>query len=359
MHDHKPNQLQEMYPNEPVPEEVRRALFHRVQLETRRDVMEAFYLGDSLDPKRRKQLQALYNSKNGEFKQKAEASVSRGMREQWGEKPVFGQQTETQLRQVMLDRYLINSDSNAMEIAYLGRNLSSEQVQNAEQFYKKLTPEQQENFNQKAAAEYNLMWGAQTPTEQAGGRIRWLLRAEQLEQVYGNQVYRGDAKAKAQQKTQPKAQANPTQQTPQQSSLSPVASFKQKLAHNAQLRLQSNYNRLEADLKEYRNLSPNNPKWQQLRQLSQQDQQLVQLNNRLSRQISALTMKDHRETPFMSPNIMVDRTDMYPDGVVDPKIQAQIRELKTNQQSIQLIRRQMQALVVQKTRETFMEKEFS
>ena len=79
------------------------------------------------------------------------------------------------------------------------------------------------------------------------------------------------------------------------------------------------------------------------RQLSQKDQQLVQLSNRLDRQISDLTLKDHRETPYMSPNIMVDRTDMYPNGVVNPKIQTQIKQLEAQQSLIQLARRQMQA----------------
>jgi hypothetical protein len=92
--------------------------------------------------------------------------------------------------------------------------------------------------------------------------------------------------------------------------------------------------RLDSDLKDYRNLNPNNPKWQQLRQLSQQDQQLVGLNQRLNRQISDLVMKDLRETPFMSPNIMVDRDDQYPNGVVDPKIQAQIQKLESQQNLI-------------------------
>jgi hypothetical protein len=141
-------------------------------------------------------------------------------------------------------------------------------------------------------------------------------------------------------KTQPPGEQI-AQASPQ--SLSPTEHFKQKLSQNAQKRLQSNSNRLESDLKDYGNLSPNNPKWQQLRQLSQQDQQLVGLNQRLNRQIGDLQMKDLRETPYLSPNIMVDRNDIYPDGVVDPKIQAQIKQLEAQQNLIGVARRQMQA----------------
>jgi hypothetical protein len=40
---------------------------------------------------------------------------------------------------------------------------------------------------------------------------------------------------------------------------------------------------------------------------------------------------------------MVDRNDIYPDGVVDPKIQAQIKQLEAQQNLIGVARRQMQA----------------
>jgi hypothetical protein len=176
----------------------------------------------------------------------------------------------------MLDRYLINSDVNAMEIAYLGHNLKQQTTRNAEDFYyQKLTLEQRKDFNIKAATEYNFMWGALPPTsEHTGGRIRWLLRAQQMEQVYGSQIYRNQqqTQAETQTKTDPSKQSQTQAKPPSHLSL---VSFKQKLSQNAQQRLQSNYNRLDSDLKDFRNLSPNNPKWQQLRQLSQQDQQLV------------------------------------------------------------------------------------
>jgi hypothetical protein len=122
-----------------------------------------------------------------------------------------------------------------------------------------------------------------------------------------------------------------------------VNTFKDKLKNNAQKRLQSNYNRLDTDLKEYKNLSPNNPKWQQLRQLSQKDQQLMQLNQRLDRQISDLVIKDRKETSFTPPNAFIDRDDVYPMGVVSPQIQSQIKQIESQQQLLKIARRQMQA----------------
>jgi hypothetical protein len=62
------------------------------------------------------------------------------------------------------------------------------------------------------------------------------------------------------------------------------------------MRLTYDSNRLNTDLKGYQNLDPNNPKWQQLRQLANQDQRLVQLSQRLDQQIGELQMKDLRET---------------------------------------------------------------
>ncbi|MGB8702555.1 MAG: hypothetical protein WCD18_24340, partial [Thermosynechococcaceae cyanobacterium] len=128
-----------------------------------------------------------------------------------------------------------------------------------------------------------------------------------------------------------------------QPTLAPVETFKDKLKNNALKRLQSNYSRLDADLKEYKNLSPNNPKWQQLRQLANQDQQLVQLDQRLNRQIADLVMKDRKENSFTPPNVFIDRDDVHPLGVVSPQIQAQIKQIESQQALIQVARRQMQA----------------
>jgi hypothetical protein len=124
---------------------------------------------------------------------------------------------------------------------------------------------------------------------------------------------------------------------------SPVDTFKDKLKNNALNRLQSNSNRLNSDLKNYKNLSPNNPKWTQLRQLASQDQQLVQLNQRLDRQISALVVKDRQENSFTSPNTFIDRDDVHPLGVINPQIQAQIKELEGRQALLKIARRQMQS----------------
>jgi SAM-dependent methyltransferase len=135
----------------------------------------------------------------------------------------------------------------------------------------------------------------------------------------------------------------PQQKANSQGQSTSVTTFKKKLSDNAQKRLQSNYNRLNADLKAYKNLSPENPKWQQLRQLSQKDQQLVQLSKRLDGQIGNLVIKDRKESSFTSPNTFIDRDDVYPMGVIDPKIQAQIRQIESQQQLIKIARRQMQA----------------
>jgi SAM-dependent methyltransferase len=133
------------------------------------------------------------------------------------------------------------------------------------------------------------------------------------------------------QKTNPSAQANP------------VDTFKAKLSNNALKRLQDNSNRLKSELKDYQNLSPSNAKWQQLRQMASKDQQLVQRDQQLNHQIANLVMKDRKETSFTSPNTFIDRDDVAHLGVINPKIQAQIKELEGQQALLKIARRQMQA----------------
>jgi hypothetical protein len=66
--------IQAVYPNTPLPDFLRQSVFDQVQFETRLDVMEIHTLGRSLDPKRRQQLEALYEGKPEAFKDKAEQS---------------------------------------------------------------------------------------------------------------------------------------------------------------------------------------------------------------------------------------------------------------------------------------------
>jgi hypothetical protein len=123
----------------------------------------------------------------------------------------------------------------------------------------------------------------------------------------------------------------------------PVETFKDKLKNNALKRLQANSSRLDSELKDYKNLSPNNPKWQQLRQLATQDQQLVQRDQQLNHQIANLVMKDRKETSFTPPNTFIDRDDVAHLGVINPQIQAQIKELEGQQALLKIARRHMQA----------------
>jgi hypothetical protein len=123
----------------------------------------------------------------------------------------------------------------------------------------------------------------------------------------------------------------------------PVDTFKSKLSNNALKRLQDNSNRLKSEFKDYQNLSPNNPKWQQLRKLAVKDQQLVQHSRRLDGQIAELIMKDRKENSFTSPNTFIDRDDVHPMGVVSPQIQTQIKQIESQQALLKIARRQMQA----------------
>jgi Peptidase_C39 like family len=127
------------------------------------------------------------------------------------------------------------------------------------------------------------------------------------------------------------------------SQAAPVDTFKDKLKNNALKRLQDNSNRLNSELKDYQNLSPNNPKWQQLRQMASKDQQFVQRDQQLNHQIADLVMKDRKETSFTPPNTFIDRDDVAHLGVINPQIQAQIKELEGQQALLKIARRQMQA----------------
>jgi hypothetical protein len=211
MYDRKLQNLQKIYGDQPLSEFLRQSVLDQVQFETRLDVMEIHGLGRSLDPKRRQKLEALYDSKNETFKDKAEQSVSTGFREQWGFDPVFGKETAGKVKRVMRDRYLIQSDRRAMEIAYLGRPLSAPQRKAVEAFYAKLTPAQQQEYSQKSQAEFELMWGNEPPNAKVAGQMKWVLRAQQMEKDFAGQVVRGAEQAK--QPAKQKAKAQPPQNT--------------------------------------------------------------------------------------------------------------------------------------------------
>jgi hypothetical protein len=199
IYERKLQSIQRVYGDQPVSEYVRQGVLDQVQFETRLDVMEIYGLGRSLDDKRRQRLENLYDGKSEDFKDKAEQSVSAGFKERWGIDPVFGQETTGKVKRVMRDRYLIQSDRRAMEIAYLGRPLSAQQRKAAEAFYEKLSPAQQREYSQKSRAEYELMWGNEPPHPAVMGQIKWVLRAQQMERDYAGQIYRG-----AEQTQQPK-----------------------------------------------------------------------------------------------------------------------------------------------------------
>jgi Contact-dependent growth inhibition CdiA C-terminal domain len=134
-----------------------------------------------------------------------------------------------------------------------------------------------------------------------------------------------------------------------------VHNFIRNVAENAEKRLANNSARLTSEQKGYENLNPSNRKWSQLRELAQQDQQLVAYKNRLTDQISALQIKDQQSslsstTPFLSPNTVSERPNTLPDlkntypiGVVNPQTQAKIEELQAQQKLITLAQRQRQA----------------
>jgi hypothetical protein len=192
---------------------LRQGIFDQVQFETRLDVMEIAALGRSLDDKRRKQLEALYQGKSDAFKDKAEQSVSTGFNDRWGVAPVFGKETSGKVKRTLRDRYLVQSDRRAMEIVYLGRPLNAEQRFEAEAFYKKLSPEQKQAYTQKVQAEFALMWGSDAPNEKVSGQMKWVLRAQQMEKDYPGQVYRGAEQSQSKPKAQQQPQGQQTQNT--------------------------------------------------------------------------------------------------------------------------------------------------
>ncbi len=204
IYDRKLHTIQKGYGDQPITEFMRQSVWDQVQFETRLDVMEIRTLGRSLDDKRRGRLEKLYASKSETFKEKAEQSVAAGFQSQYEVDPVFGKETAGKVKRTLRDRYLIQSDRRAMEIAYLGKPLSAQQRKSAEAFYEKLTPEQKQVYAQKSQAEFDLMWGSEPPNAAVSGQMKWVLRAQQMEQDFAGQVYRAPEQAK------PKAAKKPT-----------------------------------------------------------------------------------------------------------------------------------------------------
>ena len=117
IYNRKLESVQKRFPDVPLADFQRQSVFDQVQFETRLDVMEIHTLGRSLDDKRRDQLEALYASKSGTFKGKASESVGAGFESTWGVDPIFGKDTSGKVKRVLRDRYLINSDRHALELA--------------------------------------------------------------------------------------------------------------------------------------------------------------------------------------------------------------------------------------------------
>jgi hypothetical protein len=193
IYERKLQTIQKVYGESQI-DYLRQGVFDQVQFETRLDVMEIAALGRSLDDKRRKQLEALYQSKSDAFKDKAEQSVAVGFNDHWGVDPVFGKETSGKVKRTLRDRYLIQSDRRAMEIVYLGRPLGAQQREAVQIFYAKLSPEQKQAYTQKVQAEFALMWGSEAPNEKVSGQMKWVLRAQQMEKDYPGQVFREENK---------------------------------------------------------------------------------------------------------------------------------------------------------------------
>lgn len=275
IYNRKVQSLQKVYGDKPLADFLRQSVFDQVQFETRLDVMEIATLGRSLDDHRRQKLEALYASKSDTFKGKASESVSAGFESQWGVDPIFGKDVSGKVKRVMRDKYLIQSDRHALEIAYLGRPLSAPQRTAADGFYTKLSPEQQQAYSQKADAEFNLMWGSELPNAKVAGQMKWVLRAQQMEQDYPGQVAREEKKALS--KTPGAAQDAVTQS---KKPSDPVTAFGQDLQHNAITRLSSNKTRLTTEEAKYKDTSATNQNWSHLRSLAAQDDSLrVQMVN--------------------------------------------------------------------------------
>jgi hypothetical protein len=260
-------------------------VFDQVQFETRLDVMEIHSLGRSLDPKRREQLEALYDGKSETFKDKASQSVAAGFESQWGVDPIFGKDVSGKVKRVLRDRYLVNSDRRALEIVYLGRALSAPQRIATDAFYAKLTPAQQQMYSQKADLEFDLMWGSEPPNAKVAGQIKWALRTQQMEKDFVAQVYRGSEQT---QKTQQAHKPASAQELKQQ--------FEQNLAANTQRLLKSNKDRLNREQTQYaQDHNPKSDRWQHLWQAEEkrrafetQEHQMVDERMRLIEESNGL-----------------------------------------------------------------------
>jgi hypothetical protein len=122
----------------------------------------------------------------------------------------------------------------------------------------------------------------------------------------------------------------------------PVAGFQRELVNTATQRLQANKVRLNTQQKTYaKDLSPNSPRWSELRQLSQQDQILVQRQQRLNQQAAALQEK-HRPGANLAPGDT--RAEFLNDiEVRDPTVRSQIDELHAQVRMLEQTRTAMQA----------------
>jgi A nuclease family of the HNH/ENDO VII superfamily with conserved AHH len=122
----------------------------------------------------------------------------------------------------------------------------------------------------------------------------------------------------------------------------PVAGFQRELVDTATQRLQANKARLNTQQKSYaHDLSPNSPRWSELRQLSQQDQHLAQKKQRLNEQAAALQEK-HRPGANLAPGDT--RAEFMNDMEVrDPTVRAQIDELNAQIKMIEQTRTAMKA----------------
>jgi A nuclease family of the HNH/ENDO VII superfamily with conserved AHH len=143
--------------------------------------------------------------------------------------------------------------------------------------------------------------------------------------------------------------ASPGQAGAQTAVETPVTGFQRELVNTATQRLQANKVRLNAQQKTYaKDLSSNSPRWSELRQLSQQDQILVQRQQQLNQQAAALQDK-HRPGANLAPGDT--RAEFLNDMEVrDPTVRAQIDELNAQirvlQQSRDAMKAQVPALAV-------------
>jgi ribosomal protein L15E len=268
---------------------MRQGIFDQVQFETRLDVMEISALGRSLDDKRRQRLQKLYDGKSDAFKDKAEQSVSAGFNDRWGIDPVFGKEMSGKVKRTMRDRYLVQSDRRAMEVAYLGRPLSAQQRDAAEAFYEKLSPEQKQAYSQRVKAEFDLTWGNDVPGDKVSGQIKWVLRAQMLEQDFAKQVFRMPELQQA--KVQSKGQPGQTDSTL-------LGGFQQRVQQKSQDLLNRNKQRLNTEQQGYsQDTNPKSSRWQALWQAAHQTRQLETQEQQLELKLQQLVSQRYRVLP--------------------------------------------------------------